>query len=103
MNGRQYNLEVGGDISVAELKVAARPVLQVPVEFQVFAIGTEIAQDEEPLSNYLEDPERPLEVTFCFSDGGILSHESTAARCAAIESLTQVAHGGRKQVIDVFL
>lgn len=103
MNGRQYDLEVGGDISVAELKVAARLVLQVPVEFQVFAIGTEIAQDDEPLSNYVEDAERPLEVTFCFSDGGILSHESTAARCAAIESLTQVAHGGRKQVIDVFL
>jgi len=106
MNGRQYDLEVGFETTVADLKLVAKPVLQVPVEFQIFAIGTDMAKDDELLASYWEDredTEQPLLVTFCFSDGGILSHESAAARCAAIGSLTAVAHGGRKQVIDVFL
>lgn len=117
MNGTQYDLEVSFGATVADLKHVAKPILQVPVEFQVFAIGTELPKDDEPLCAYLQAPQSGkdpapllfrgdlplLVVTFCFSDGGILSHESTAARVAAIDALTHVAHAGRKQVIDVFL
>lgn len=103
MNGRQHHLDVPAGATVADLKHVAYPALMVPVEFQVLIIDAVVLQDEEPIGTYVQNVDQPLMVTFCFSDGGILGHESVAARRAAIDALTKVVHGGRRQVIDVFI
>jgi len=103
LNGKQYDLEVRLGGTVAELKRMARPVLQVPVQFQQLIIGEAVVHDDEPISKYVTDAAKPLLVTFYFSDGGLLAHESLAARCAAIDDLTKVVHGGRRQIIEVFI
>jgi len=102
MNGKQYDVEVGLRATVGDLKHIASPLLLVPVDFQALIIGSEVLIDAEELCDYVEDPDEPLQVSFYFSDAA-LHGESTAARCAAVDALTKVAHGGRKQVVDIFI
>jgi len=102
LSGDSHDLEMSPGATVADLKETAYPVLNVPVEFQRFIVGESVLRDDERLCAYVQD-EQPLRVNFYFSDGGILNHESTAARCSALDSLSEVAHCGRRQVIGVLV
>jgi hypothetical protein len=103
MSGVQYRLQIGSDSSVGELKRFAAPVLQVPPEFQRLFIGESVLNDSEQLCKLLQNDAQELQLFFAFSDGGALTHESIAARRAAIDALTKVARGGRRQVVDVLI
>lgn len=101
VNGKQHELEVPAATTIAMLKDQSASVLMVPSEFQRFIIGGCIAEDHHELTEFLEEGLNSLDVTFFFSDGGVLTHESLAARCAAMEILKTLVSVGRLEAINV--
>mmetsp|Transcript_2164 Transcript_2164/g.3361 ORF Transcript_2164/g.3361 Transcript_2164/m.3361 type:complete len:275 (+) Transcript_2164:34-858(+) len=103
MSGVQYRLQTSLQASVAELKDIAAPVLQVPSEFQRLFVGERLLDDREWLCNHLQSGSHELHISFAFSVGDALLHESMAVRRAAIDSLAKVARAGRRQAVAVLL
>eukprot|EP00427_Karlodinium_veneficum_P026077 CAMPEP_0169209262 /NCGR_PEP_ID=MMETSP1016-20121227/14576_1 /TAXON_ID=342587 /ORGANISM="Karlodinium micrum, Strain CCMP2283" /LENGTH=270 /DNA_ID=CAMNT_0009286701 /DNA_START=34 /DNA_END=846 /DNA_ORIENTATION=+ len=103
MSGVQYRLQTSLQASVAELKDIAAPVLQVPSEFQRLFVGERLLDDRELLCNHLQSGSHELHISFAFSVGDALLHESMAVRRAAIDSLAKVARAGRRQAVAVLL
>lgn len=101
VNGKLHELEVPAGLTIAMLKHQSSSVLMVPAEFQRFVIGGCIAEDHHELAEYVEEGLNSLDVTFLFSDGGVLSHESVAARCAAMEVLIKLVGAGRIEAMHV--
>jgi hypothetical protein len=103
MSGVEHHVNIKSKAAVSDLKLVAAPVLLVPAEFQKLIADTTVMEDCESIEKYLADDAQKLMVTFAFCDGGVLTHESIAARRAALESLAKVAHSGRRQVVRVLL
>eukprot|EP00746_Dinoflagellata_sp_MGD_P015625 gnl/MRDRNA2_/MRDRNA2_134803_c0_seq1.p1 gnl/MRDRNA2_/MRDRNA2_134803_c0~~gnl/MRDRNA2_/MRDRNA2_134803_c0_seq1.p1 ORF type:complete len:250 (-),score=65.84 gnl/MRDRNA2_/MRDRNA2_134803_c0_seq1:41-790(-) len=100
LDGTQLDLNVGTEGIVYDLKCEIAKLTHMPVEFQLLLHDMSILTNEEKV-NLHWDGEKVLQMDLLFSDGGALTHQSVAVRRKAISTLSEVAHVGNKQVIEV--
>eukprot|EP00931_Biecheleriopsis_adriatica_P091303 TRINITY_DN65195_c0_g1_i1.p2 TRINITY_DN65195_c0_g1~~TRINITY_DN65195_c0_g1_i1.p2 ORF type:complete len:260 (-),score=48.55 TRINITY_DN65195_c0_g1_i1:24-803(-) len=101
--GEETAMYVDRNFTVTELKRELAKVWHVPADFVKFVRETTVLKDCAALGEYLEHCDEGMElcVTGLVSDNGILTHESTAVRRAAIESLSRYADKGNPKVVRV--
>lgn len=100
LDGTQLDLKVKAESTVHDLKCEIAKLSLIPLEFQLLLLNMVILQNEERVDTYW-DGMKVLEMDMLFSDGGTLNHQSVAVRRRAISTLSEVAHEGNHQVIQV--
>lgn len=107
--GNQEDVEVAFGAYVRDLRMAFARRKKLPVNFIMLVVGTDVLHDDDRVANHLHrdalhDGETPvLNVTWVFSDQGVLIHESLAVRRAAIAELAEYAREGNGLIVRMLI